>query len=126
MCCNIFVIILQRLLMHLHKYEKISYFVVDEAHCVSEWGQDFRPNYLKVGAIRTQYPDIPWVVLTATAGKVVSKEKKTLVGLITNLIYIFTIFNKIVSELFSLPTCIEFLLAMNKIWNSKKNMLSVI
>lgn len=59
----------QRLLQEINKYNKISYIVVDEAHCVSQWGHDFRPDYLKLGNLRLEYPDIPWIVLTATANK---------------------------------------------------------
>ncbi|CAK1601025.1 unnamed protein product [Parnassius mnemosyne] len=62
------------LLEHLVKYKKVSYIVVDEAHCVSEWGHDFRPDYLKLGDLRESYKSIPWVALTATASAEVAKD----------------------------------------------------
>ena len=62
------------ILDRLYKTKSISAIAVDEAHCVSQWGHDFRPDYLKLGAIKQRYIDLPFIALTATASPQVAED----------------------------------------------------
>ena len=52
----------------------VSLFAIDEAHCVSQWGHDFRPDYLRLSVLHERWPDVPRIALTATATEVTHKE----------------------------------------------------
>ncbi|KAG5682242.1 hypothetical protein PVAND_011606 [Polypedilum vanderplanki] len=64
----------QELFKLLFKFHKIGFVAVDEAHCVSMWGHDFRKDYLKLGEWRSAYPSIQFIALTATAPVLVRKD----------------------------------------------------
>ncbi|MFD9739472.1 DNA helicase RecQ [Umezawaea sp. NPDC059074] len=60
---------------------KVSLFAIDEAHCVSQWGHDFRPDYLALSAVHERWPDVPRIALTATATEATHKEIATRLNL---------------------------------------------
>ncbi len=63
------------------KTANLKLVAIDEAHCVSQWGHDFRPEYLKIGALRKVFSDIPFIALTATADKLTRKDIADKLGL---------------------------------------------
>ncbi|MGH2493547.1 MAG: DNA helicase RecQ [Ktedonobacteraceae bacterium] len=66
----------------------ISLVAVDEAHCVSEWGHDFRPEYRQIGILRARFPHVPMMALTATATTRVRKDILSQLGLRDPLVHI--------------------------------------
>jgi ATP-dependent DNA helicase RecQ len=64
----------ERLLTSMHDQHGIALFAIDEAHCVSQWGHDFRPEYLRLAELHHAFPDVPRIALTATADALTRTE----------------------------------------------------
>ena len=82
------------ILDELYKQGKIERFVIDEVHCVSHWGQDFRKDYLNLKMLKMKYPTVPLLGLTATATVKVKDDIAERLGITNDVIYFQSSFNR--------------------------------
>ncbi|GJZ85169.1 ATP-dependent DNA helicase Q-like 4A protein [Tanacetum coccineum] len=78
---------LLRQLENLHARELLDRIVIDEAHCVSQWGHDFRPDYQALGILKKKFPKTPVLALTATATASVKEDVVQALGLVDCVIF---------------------------------------
>jgi ATP-dependent DNA helicase RecQ len=80
--------LLNRNFYNLMQQMNISLFAIDEAHCISSWGHDFRPEYTKMKFLKNSFPKVPIMALTATADKLTRKDIVNQLGLRTPEIFV--------------------------------------
>ena len=73
---------------------RLSRIVIDEVHCASQWGHDFRPDYKILGILKRQFPGVPILCLTATATSKVLEDVKKILGLQKNYVLFQASFNR--------------------------------
>ncbi|KAK9110147.1 hypothetical protein Sjap_018207 [Stephania japonica] len=78
---------LLRHLESLHSRDSLSRIVIDEAHCVSQWGHDFRPDYQGLGILKQKFPNTPVLALTATATASVKEDVVQALGLVNCIVF---------------------------------------
>lgn len=77
-----------------YQMRKIDRFVIDEVHCVSHWGQDFRKDYLHLDILKKRYPSVPILGLTATATQKVKDDMAKRLCILNKVIYFQSSFNR--------------------------------
>ncbi|KAF2100731.1 ATP-dependent DNA helicase [Rhizodiscina lignyota] len=80
----------RRILRTIHMQCELSRIAIDEAHCISEWGHDFRPAFKALSFFKTEFPDVPMICLTATATAEVREDIITVLGLDPRKLKIYT------------------------------------